>query len=166
MLSVSDAQVVHRQPHKVVVSGDCPIEPVASREVVLTADLAPVLTRLLKAQQAQMNGIQGPDMVNINQGSAMEMVCERSGVPERTMFRILKRESSFVTLDIADKLLHEADGHISMVDVYLEGEARSASVEQAKLIRNLAQCHGYYVAPGSAGARNDIPRLRRKLQRV
>lgn len=73
---------------------------------VLTASVKTVLERGLKQSDA-------------DQGDPVALVSERAGVSSRTVYRVLRCATREITLDLADRLVVAAGGHLSECTVIL-----------------------------------------------
>ena len=141
----------------------CPEEPYASQECVLTEDLAPIINAWLEREIADAQQQQGGRwMPNVGPRS---LLCERAGIPERRLFGILQQEQASVGLDTADRILLAIDATVQDVPVYLTSEVRLAALVQTELIRTISQTIGHFIPVKGADARMAIPQARRKMTR-
>lgn len=146
------------------------------REVVLVADLAPIITEWLAEQQriherewgtklAVDKGAawQGSETNNFVRGCGpISRLCFESGLPERRIWGITRGEQASVSLDVADRVMMAMDKHVSDLPVHDYYEVKEAVTMQTELIRQVVRCSGGYIALGKQ-SRTEFPRLRRLL---
>jgi hypothetical protein len=143
--------------------------PIPAREVVLADDLIPIVRRELDERTRLWNeqAARGPQLAQL---SPLTILAADSGVPERSIWRILNGDTACVDLALADRILMSLDLNISLTlppEAFVPmSEARLATQEQTELMKTIARRRGEYVPPaGSKAMRTWSGPMRRKLSR-
>ena len=142
--------------------------PIPEREVVLAEELKLLVEPILAQQEAAYKS--RAEGQNHCPGGPLSLLAMHSGVPERSIFRILKGESVTVDLDLADRILMALDLNLTLDlpagAIVPQREATNAVLEQTELLKAIARRRGDYVPPaGSKAMRTWAGPYRRKLER-
>lgn len=137
-------------------------------EVVLSEDLVP----LIKPEMDRMQRRFEQENSSARNGSQSVMgplayISEQAGLDPRAVYRILTGESSFVDLDVADRLCLAVGKFVELeLDddcFYLKRDALKAAVEQTTFLRYIARSKGVFV-PTEKKARRAWPaQYRRRI---
>lgn len=142
--------------------------PVPPREVVLTEDLLVVIGPIIGRAFELWEGSKSNTRNESREMGPLGTISAASGIPERTLFRILKGESVTTDLTVADRILMALGLNLSQClpegAIVSEQEARDAALVQTGILRHVAKSRGEYVpARGSKEMRTWAGPYRRKL---
>ena len=139
--------------------------------MVLAEDLAavirPIIDEQTKAWERVKHGKGFAMVKDANAPAPLSMLEMRSGVPARTIYRILSGESEIVDLDIADRICLGLYLNISIAleeeMFYPAGDLFRAMRVQSELMWQIAKVRGYAIPETGSEERRRLPgQLRRR----
>lgn len=143
---------------------------VIESEVVLVEEIRPILLDEIERRTDKWRREWGMDpntsvWASYSAGDAcppcgpVEKICFEAGIEMRALYRIQSGESTYVDMDVADRVLNAVDRGLWEVTIYKKSEVLPAAKEQAKMLTAEMRRRGIPVNKSS------VPVARRKLAR-
>ena len=136
------------------------------REVVIGDDFAAFLQPLIDQMQKTLTN---PEDERTTGLGALEIISGRSGVPQRTIYRILKGESESVDLDIADRILLALGRYVEIEladSIITQYEATVATRIQLEMMEHWCRDRGLLMPPVGSKERRVFPGKVRRMARA